>query len=130
MYLRENRYNTLYKNVDSGIKCYAVISDIQQESQYYYKFKVKVKRVNNEEKYNNSEILLLVKKNKNRELYNFEYGDLICFSGEFSMPEHSRNYGCFDYANFLKTQNVYAICACGIEDVNVVQKKILQVHRY
>jgi competence protein ComEC len=46
-------------------------------------------------------------------------GREVCFSGKVELPPGRRNPGTFDYALYLKTENVRAIVKCKVSDVEV-----------
>lgn len=91
----ETQYNTKYKDVEI-IKGIATVITNMEEKQYYSTCIVRHNDTN------------LIIKTKN----NLHYGDLIKFEGNFELPSTQRNYGGFNYREYLKTKNVYGIVTC------------------
>ena len=112
----QHKYNNLYKNVET-VKLVGVIESDCEESEYYYKYIVKVKQLNKNNKYNNTKLFLKVKKNLNIDL---EYGNIIMCEGTFEFPEVSRNYGGYDYKKYLNSKKIYGICEANA--VNIIQQ--------
>ena len=118
----EKKVSSIYTNANNQSECIAVVEEMQEESKYYYKFKIKIKKLNNSTKYKDMGALLLVKKEKSNKNSNLEYGNLVSFVGEITEPEHARNYKGFDYANYLKSENIYAIFRCNSNQVGIIKK--------
>ena len=111
----------LYKNIDN-IKGIGVIVQINEESEYYNNYVVKVKNINNDNKLKDTKIILKVKKDlKTQSTSNYKYGDLIYFSGTNELPEIQRNYKGFDYSKYLKTKNIYTSCKCEYNSVKFIK---------
>ncbi len=98
-------YETKFKNIEEAEFIGTVISEPKQK-QYYLQYKIKLEQVNeknmNTKQYKNTCLYLNV--NKGLEL---EYGDKIKFSGTFIKPEVQRNYGGFNYKEYLKSIGIY-----------------------
>lgn len=109
----EKFFNTKYKNIKEKIKIEAVVISNVKEKEYKDEYIIKVKNINSNKKYNNTHLKLSIKNNKNK----LEYGDKIIFTGEFEEPEVQRNYGGFDYKQYLKTQKIY-----GLVTTNKIEK--------
>lgn len=78
----------------------ATIISNENETEYTNIYKIKL------EEYKGINFLLRVPKSKK---INLEYGDKIKISGDYILPEESRNYGGFNYRKYLRTQEVYGI---------------------
>ncbi len=95
-----NKYENLYKNLDkTSVKVEAIVVSIPNEKQYKDVYKIKVKKINSNIKYENTYLYLNVK-TKN---IKFEYGDNIIIIGEFKYPSTRKNYKGFDYKQYLKS---------------------------
>lgn len=95
-----NKYENLYKNLDkTSVKVEAIVVSIPNEKQYKDVYKIKVKKINSNMKYENTYLYLNVK-TKN---IKFEYGDNIIITGEFKYPSTRKNYKGFDYKQYLKS---------------------------
>ena len=96
-------YNKKYEGIYSKFSSQEIIATIvsnTKETEYTNIYKIKL------EEYKGVNFLLRVPKSK---IINLEYGDKIKISGEYILPEESRNYGGFNYRKYLKTQEVYGI---------------------
>ena len=93
------KYEYIYdKFTDKEIT--ATIVSNENETEYKKIYKIKLEEC--------KEINFLLRVPKSKKI-NLEYGDKIKISGEYILPEKSRNYGGFDYRKYLKTQEVYGI---------------------
>ena len=114
---QNNRYYTLYKEC-SNVEVEALVLSNKAEKQYNDIYKIKVIKINQNLKYKNTYLNLRVSKNKEIEL---EYGDRINIKGEFIEPEMSKNYGGFDYKEYLKTLKIFGTIKA--EDINIISKE-------
>lgn len=114
---QNNKYNVLYKNCDE-IEGVAIVISNKTEKEYNYTYKIKIVEINNSSKYKDTYLNLRVSKNKKIEL---EYGDKITIKGKFIEPEVSRNYGGFNYKEYLKTLKVFGIVDA--HNVNIISKQ-------
>lgn len=94
--LKNYKYENLYKDLNEQKCNFTGIILSQEESRY------KVKITN--KKYNNTYLYVYLKQNED-----VKYGDEIIFSGKFTLPKKASNYKGFNYANYLKTLNIYGI---------------------
>ncbi len=109
----EKSFKTKYKSIQTEIKVEGIIVSNVKEKEYKNEYIIKVKSINLNKKYNNTHLKLSIKNNKNK----LEYGDKIIFTGEFQEPEIQRNYGGFNYKQYLKTQKIY-----GLVTTNKIEK--------
>lgn len=109
----EKSFNTKYKNIPEEIKVEGIIVSNVKEKEYKDEYIIKVKTINSNKKYNGTQLKLSIKNNKNT----LEYGDKITFTGKFKEPEVQRNYGGFDYREYLKTRKIY-----GLVTTNKIEK--------
>ncbi len=107
----EKQYQTKYKNITEEITVVGTIISNAEEKEYSYQYKLKVEKLIYQEKEQkqckSTQVLLKIKKVKNNKTLN--YGDKILLNGEFELAEEARNYGGFDYREYLKTKNIYGI---------------------
>lgn len=108
--IQNKKYEHLYQEGEVNLE--AVIVDNKTEKEYKNQYKIKVISNN---KYKNT--YLYLKTNKSTEL---EYGDKINVTGKFTKPDIARNYGGFDYKEYLKTVKVHGIL--NVEDIKVTDK--------
>ncbi|MBR0350715.1 MAG: ComEC/Rec2 family competence protein [Clostridia bacterium] len=96
---KNNFYNQIYKT-PKDVDIIAKIEELVEEKEYQAKYKIKVLKLNGEEKSIN---FYLISKNKNH----YEYGNIVSLKGEYIKPSIQRNYEGFDYSQYLKTKNIY-----------------------
>ena len=100
---QNQKYESYYKNEQEIVVEAIVISDVQ-EKEYNYLYKIKVLCINNNAKYKNTYLYLKTSKKSTEKL---KYGDKIKAIGSFLEPNSQRNYGGFDYKEYLKTLKIY-----------------------
>lgn len=122
---RESKFQTAYTELNGESECIGTVVAEEKESDYYYNYIVKIKSVNGSNKYEGIQILLKI--NKRMKVHRLEYGDFICAIVNLEKPEGRRNYKGYDYANFLKTKNVYMIGKLNANEVKVIKKNSLFV---
>lgn len=118
---KNQKFNNLYKNIQS-IKLVGIIEDLKSEGQYKNVYKVKILEVNDSKKYENTYLYLNINKK-----YEFKYGTRVIVNGEFNAPKVSRNFGGFNYKEYLKSLNIYgSVNVNKIETVDVKDKFFLK----
>lgn len=124
---KEKSFENLYKNIED-IKGIGVIVNINKESEYYNNYTIKVKNIDNNDKLKNTHIILKIKKgNKTIQNNNYKYGDLIYFLGTNENISIQRNYKGYNYSQYLKTQNIYAVCKTDNTNVKLIKENSLSV---
>ena len=113
---QNNKYNIIYKDKEN-LEGKALIVSEKEDKQYSYLYKIKVLNIENKKESKNTYLYLRINKKSDVLL---EYGDIISFKGEFQEPSKKRNYGGFDYKNYLKTLKIYGTVKC--ESYNVLEK--------
>ena len=96
------KFEKFYKEFNASEIIATVISN-NNETEYKNTYKVKVENLKGYK-----DINLILRVSKSRKI-NLNYGDKIKISGEYIIPEEVRNYGGFNYKQYLKTQEVYGI---------------------
>ena len=120
---QENRYENLYP--EENILVEGIIVSNPEEREYKNRYKVKVLTVNDSNKYQSTQIYILVKKD-----IQFEYGDKVRLQGNFQKGSEQRNTGGFDYQLYLKSINIYGILnvenyqKISSDNVNAIEKSI------
>ena len=117
---KENKFSSVYNDISTEAVINGIVVEIQDESVYYENYTIKVNSINDNSKYKNTNILLKVKKNKRNTL---EYGDNIIVHGVFEEPAVRTNFKGFNYANLLKTKNIYMICKSDYNSISIIKKK-------
>ena len=113
---QNNKYNIIYKDKEN-LEGKALVVSEKEDKQYSYLYKIKVLNIENKKESKNTYLYLRINKKSDVLL---EYGDIISFKGEFQEPRKKRNYGGFDYKNYLKTLKIYGTVKC--ESYNVLEK--------
>lgn len=93
------RYEAIYNEFSSQGMIATIVSN-KKETEYKNIYKI------NLEEYEGINFLLRVPKSKRVSL---KYGDKVKISGEYILPEESRNYGGFDYSRYLRTHDIYGV---------------------
>ena len=96
----------MYKDYDY-IQGYAIVVSNKIEKEYNKIYKIKME--------NNNTYLYLYVKNEN-----LEYGNRIYVKGNFQKPEKSKNFGGFNYENYLRTLKIYGILKCDF--IKIIEK--------
>ena len=109
-----NKYDTFYQE-NKEIQVLGVIVSNVKENDYSDFYTVKLKAPN---KYVNKQFYLKINHKLNTKL---GYGDLVSIKGVFEKPDSKRNYGGFDYKEYLKTLKIYG--TINVEQVSVKQKE-------
>lgn len=115
----ETKFEFKYSDIIEKNSFIGTIEDIKKETDYYSTYILKIESINNRN-LKNTNILLKVKKNKESKQY--KYGDKISGIGDFEKPSKRRNYKGFDYAQYLKTENIYMICNTECKNIKVISK--------
>lgn len=113
---QNNKYNIIYKDKEN-LEGKALVVSEKEDKQYSYLYKIKVLNIENKKESKNTYLYLRVNKKSDILL---EYRDIISFKGEFQEPSKKRNYGGFDYKNYLKTLKIYGTVKC--ESYNILEK--------
>lgn len=108
-----NRYDNIFKKIEEA-EYIATIVDFPKIKQNYYRYKIKIESID-EDKSKFKEIYLYLNL---RQATILNIGDKIKFTGKFVEPEIQRNYGGFNYKNYLKSIGIYG-------SVNANQAKVL-----
>ena len=96
-------YNAKYERIYNNFKQEEIIATVvsnKKETEYKNTYEIKL------EEFKGVHFLLRISKNKDIEI---NYGDRIRIRGEYKVPEKARNYGGFDYKEYLKTKKIYGI---------------------
>ncbi len=119
----DSKYEKFYKLIEmqEELQIEAIVISSPEEKNYSYTYEIKILKINGSEKYKGIKLLLNLKKSKQKENVKLEYGDYITAEGEFEIPDTARNYGGFDYREYLKTKNIYGTIYVK-EDIEVLDK--------
>jgi len=117
-------YHKFYEEIseidenDSNIK--ATIISLPTEKEYSIQYKIKIVEINGENKHRGKNLILNVKKQKNKAKEHWNYGDDITISGKIEIPDVARNYGGFNYKQYLKGKKTYG--TINSNNVDIIQK--------
>lgn len=100
---KNNDYENKYKIIKKSNFIAVVISD-KKEKEYSEQYKIKIEEIDKNKKYRNTNLLLNIKKGQE-----LKYGDKIKFEAEYIEPSTQRNYGGFNYKQYLKSIQIYGI---------------------
>lgn len=127
-----NKYENINDNLNEHtISAEAIICGDIKETEYSYTVNARIKKINtsknhnNDKKYNNIKIILIVKKNKkdnesnSKLMKKLEFGTQIKLAGEYTAPEGQRNFKGYSYKEYLMTKEIYGTVK--IENSNDVE---------
>ena len=100
---QNQKYESYYKDGEE-IKVEAIVISDAQEKEYNYVYKIKILCVDNNDKYKNTYLYLKTSKKSTEKL---KYGDKIEVKGSFTEASSQRNYGGFNYKEYLKSLKIY-----------------------
>ena len=93
---QNEKYENVYKDGEE-LTLIAVVDSNKEEKEYKDTYQIKTE---------NKDTNLILSVNKNKDI-DLEYGDKILIKGEFAEPSESRNYGGFDYKEYLKSIGIH-----------------------
>lgn len=117
----EKSFERTYQNVQGEIQVTGTILSNPIEKEYQTNYTVKVDKIEGKSFYQNRNILLKVKKQKNTKKYS--YGNQIVFVGEWTEPSEARNEGGFDYKQYLKTKKIYGIIEAKQSSISIKKEE-------
>ena len=100
--LLEYSYENMNIKMEEEVNIQAIVISNCKEKEYKNVYKVKVESINNDKSYANTYFQLSVKNKKQQ----IEFGDRIEFKGELEEPSEARNYGGFNYKQYLKLNGI------------------------
>ena len=112
---QNNKYATLYKDCES-VEIEAIVLSKKTQKEYNDIYKIKIIEINKKQKYKDTYLNIQVNKK-----IKLEYGDKIQIKGKFIEPETSRNYGGFNYKEYLKILKIYGTIKG--ENINIISKE-------
>ncbi len=119
-----NKYESIY-NISTEEQIYigTIISN-ENEGDYKSSYTIKIENINGKTKYKNTKLILNIPKKQNIKL---EYGNRIKFSGKYIAPERQRNYGGFDYSEYLKTLKIYGTITYSGSEIKLLKKENINI---
>lgn len=116
--LLEKSFSEKYKNIGENLEIVGTVISNPIDKEYKNQYTLKVEKIDENKKYQNTNLQLNVKKEKE----NLSYGDKIIVKGNFEEASTARNEGGFNYKQYLKTKKIYGIVTVDKKDVKVVNK--------
>ena len=127
-------YENKYREINSEVKIQGVIVKEPQEKDYKYVYTLKVETINGNSKYDNTKLILNIKKSK--QIKNIpKFGDKIEIISKVEKPNNARNYKGFDYKSYLKSKGIYGTIEIdnfrliSSNEVNYIEKILNMVQR-
>ena len=111
-------FSEKYKNIGENLEIVGTVISNPIDKEYKNQYTLKVEKIDENKKYQNTNLQLNVKKEKE----NLSYGDKIIVKGNFEEASTARNEGGFNYKQYLKTKKIYGIVTVDKKDVKVVNK--------
>ena len=112
---QNSKYENLYKD-EENLSGTAIVISERKEKEYNYTYKIKILNIGKE---NRKNTYLYLKVSKKNDVF-LEYGDVIKFNGEFQEANGKRNYGGFNYKDYLKSIKVYGTVK--VDNIKVIEK--------
>lgn len=113
----EQSFEKKYQDAPQEMKVIGTIVSNPSDKEYKTSYILKVESINGDTSYQNTKLLLHVKKQKKEKKY--VYGNQICFIGTFEEPTGQRNKGGFNDKEYLKTKNIYGIITANSKEIQV-----------
>lgn len=117
----EKSYHETYKIGEEEVQIVGTIISNPNKQDYKTTYLLKVESMNHNSSYQNTNLLLHIKNEKNANEYS--YGNQITFVGSLKEVAGQRNEGGFDYKNYLKTQKIHAIIETKKSKVKLIKEK-------
>lgn len=113
----ESKFDNLYNGLEN-IQCIATVISGGKETSYKASYTVKVESINDDKKYEGTNLIIYTSKSKK-----LEYGEKIIIEGTYTKAKAVTNYKAFDYREYLKTKNVYGIL--NVKNISTLKKNNL-----
>ena len=112
---KNKKFESFYK-MEEQVELIAKIISNVKEKDYKNIYKIQIIEIN---KYKKDECLYLITDKKQQ----FKYGDIVKINGNYKAPDSNRNYGGFNYQEYLKTLEIYGtITAKSIQKIKDSQQ--------
>ena len=99
-----NKWNIIVNNIEEE-NILAKVVNLEKETHYQKTFKIKILNKN----IACNKYVLLKINTKDKYCKEIKIGSIISFNGELQEIEKSRNFGGFNYQEYLKSRNIYGI---------------------
>ncbi len=122
--IKNKNFEELYIK-EQGLTIKGIVVSDKTEKEYSDIYKIKVNKCDEVSKYKNKYLYIKIGKKLKVTL---DYGDEIIIKGKYIEPNTKRNYGGFDYKQYLKTKNIYG--SVNVENIKINNKKKANVLFY
>ena len=122
--IKNTNFEELYIK-EQGLTIKGIVVSDKTEKEYSDTYKIKVNKCDEVLKYKNKYLYIKIGKKLKVTL---DYGDEIIIKGKYIEPNTKRNYGGFDYKQYLKTNNIYG--SVNVENIKINNKKKANVLFY
>ena len=122
--IKNKNFEELYIK-EQGLTIKGIVVSDKTEKEYSDIYKIKVNKCDEVSKYKNKYLYIKIGKKLKVTL---DYGDEIIIKGKYIEPNTKRNYGGFDYKQYLKTNNIYG--SVNVENIKINNKKKANVLFY
>lgn len=122
--IKNTNFEELYIK-EQGLTIKGIVVSDKTEKEYSDTYKIKVNKCDEVLKYKNKYLYIKIGKKLKVTL---DYGDEIIIKGKYIEPNTKRNYGGFDYKQYLKTKNIYG--SVNVENIKINNKKKANVLFY
>ena len=122
--IKNKNFEKLYIK-EQGLTIKGIVVSDKTEKEYSDTYKIKVNKCDEVLKYKNKYLYIKIGKKLKVTL---DYGDEIIIKGKYIEPNTKRNYGGFDYKQYLKTNNIYG--SVNVENIKINNKKKANVLFY
>ena len=112
---QNSKYENLYKD-EENLSGTAIVISEKEEKEYNYIYKIKILDIGKE---NCKNTYLYLKVSKKKDVF-LEYGDVIKFNGKFQEASRKRNYGGFNYKDYLKSIKIYGTVK--VDEMKILEK--------
>lgn len=116
----EKSFEEKYQFLEQEVQVVGTIISNSSDKEYKTVYTIKVESMDGDNRYQNTKLLLNVKKGKKQKEY--RYGNKISFVGTFKQASRQRNEGGFDYKQYLKTKKIYGMVETKLEQIKLVKE--------
>ncbi len=115
------KYTNLYETIEPQSYFVAQIISKMEEKKYTDFYTIKVISIEGKKQYNGTKLLLYITKSDNN--FKYQYGDYIYFKGDYKIADTARNYGGFNYREYLKKDGIYGTVKTNYNNIKLLKKE-------
>lgn len=125
--LLNKKYNILYEKIGLQSLFVAKVISKAEEKEYTDCYTIEVINIEGKKQYKGTKLLLYVTRTKNN--LKCQYGDYIQLKGDYEKASSQKNYGGFDYHEYLKKDGVYGIVKAKYQDIKLLKRESSTIFR-